>query len=124
MFTQQISLKSRYWLKFIGQYELVGSNYFSYIISKYLMLTLYIPLPWKKLNINNKSYTVILYGDLNADAKIGLADLVQLKKYILGYNNLNSDKLKAADVNKDGKVTLTDLVLMKKKILKISEINQ
>lgn len=77
-----------------------------------------------KLNINNKSYTVILYGDLNADAKIGLADLVQLKKYILGYNNLNSDKLKAADVNKDGKVTLTDLVLMKKKILKISEINQ
>lgn len=75
-------------------------------------------------NINGKDYTIILYGDLNADSKISLSDLVQSKKYILGYNNLNSNNQKAADVNKDGKISLTDLVAMKKKILNIADIEQ
>ena len=77
-----------------------------------------------KININNREYVILLFGDLNADAKISLADLVQLKKYILGYNNLDNNDLAAADVNKDGKVTLGDLVVMKKKILKLTDISQ
>ena len=67
---------------------------------------------------------LILYGDLNADSKISLGDLVQSKKYILGYNNLNDNNQKAADINKDGKISLTDLVAMKKKILNIADIEQ
>ncbi len=74
--------------------------------------------------INGKTYTVILYGDLNADSKISLGDLVQSKKYILGYNNLNDNNQKAADINKDGKISLSDLVAMKKKILNIADIEQ
>ena len=65
-----------------------------------------------------------MYGDVDNDATIGLKDLVQLKKYILGYNNLNDIKLKAADANQDGKVSLSDLVLMKKKILGLESIKQ
>lgn len=77
-----------------------------------------------KITLNNKTYSIVLYGDLNSDAKTGLADLVQLKKYILGYNNLNEIETKAADVNKDGKVSLADLVIMKKKILGLANIDQ
>ncbi len=76
------------------------------------------------ITINNKSYTIILYGDLNADAKISLGDLVQSKKYILGYNNLDNNDKKAADVNKDGEISLKDLVAMKKKILNLTNIEQ
>ncbi len=74
--------------------------------------------------INGKTYTVILYGDLNSDSKISLGDLVQSKKYILGYNNLAGNTEKAADINKDGQISLTDLVAMKKKILNIADIEQ
>lgn len=77
-----------------------------------------------KININNSTYTIILYGDLNKDATISLGDLVQLKKYILNYNNLDTNAQKAADVNKDGKISLSDLVIMKKKILKLTDIDQ
>ena len=77
-----------------------------------------------KITINNKTYTVILYGDLNSDAKINLADLVQSKKYFLGYNTLDNNDKEAADVNKDGKVTLADLVIMKKNQLKLTNIVQ
>lgn len=74
--------------------------------------------------INGRTYTVILYGDLNADSKISLGDLVQSKKYILNYNNLDNNDKKAADVNKDGKITLADLVIMKKNQLKLTTISQ
>ena len=76
------------------------------------------------ITINGKEYKIVLYGDVDNDATIGLKDLVQLKKYILGYNNLNDIKLKAADANQDGKVSLSDLVLMKKKILGLESIKQ
>ncbi len=77
-----------------------------------------------QFTINGRVYTVILYGDMNADAQISLSDLVQLKKYILGYNNLDSNDKKAADVNKDGNISLSDLVLMKKKMLNLAQIEQ
>ena len=76
------------------------------------------------LVINGKTYTIILYGDLNADAQISLGDLVQMKKYILGYNNLDNNDKKAADVNKDGQLSLGDLVILKKNQLKLTNISQ
>lgn len=77
-----------------------------------------------QFTINNKTYTVIIYGDLNNDGNISLADLVQLKKHFLDYNNLNATYKKAADVNKDGKLTLADLVQLKKKMIGLSDISQ
>jgi C1A family cysteine protease len=60
---------------------------------------------------NEKTYTIIVRGDLNCDGNISLTDL---SKIIAHYNELKGfeltgNSLRAADLNYDGKVTLTDV---------------
>ena len=56
---------------------------------------------------------VAIYGDVNADEKIDLNDILVLKKYILGIQTDNIN-LKYADVNDDGQADLKDLLSLKK----------
>ena len=72
----------------------------------------------------SKTYTVVLYGDLNGDGKVNALDLLKVQKHILGINKLTGASLKAADPSKDGKVNALDLLKVQKHILGIAFIDQ
>lgn len=71
-----------------------------------------------------KTYTVILYGDINKDGKISILDLLAEQKHLLGTNKLTGTTAKAADVNKDGKISILDLLAVQKHLLGYSLITQ
>lgn len=75
-------------------------------------------------NNESKTYTVVLYGDVNGDGKVNAQDLLKVQKHILGINKLTGYGLKAADTSKDNKVNAQDLLKVQKHILGISFINQ
>lgn len=85
-----------------------------------------------------KQYELAILGDLNYDGKVGVGDLLLLKKYLLGVpfkvsysgnevevnpmsQDQNSAELelfkKIADLDKDGNVKTHDLVLLKKTLV-------
>lgn len=60
----------------------------------------------------------VLYGDINLDGKVSTADLILMKKYLLG--SLSEDtsfSMENADINLDGKVSTADLTKLKKTLL-------
>lgn len=75
-------------------------------------------------NGESKSYTVVVYGDINGDGKVNALDLLKVQKHILSISKLTSANLKAADPSKDGKVNALDLLKVQKHILGITFINQ
>lgn len=54
----------------------------------------------------------ILYGDLNEDGTVDLADTIVLMQYLSGNTTLSSQQLKAADVNRDGVVNVGDVITL------------
>lgn len=68
-------------------------------------------------NGGGSSTPALQKGDLTGDNKRSAADLVYMKKYIVGLISLNSSQLQAADLNGDGRVSAADLVLLKKHIV-------
>ena len=56
----------------------------------------------------------LLYGDINLDNKVSLADINILKRYLVGKIELSSIQLALADVNLDGKVNHQDKLIMDK----------
>ena len=64
-----------------------------------------------------KTFTVVLYGDTNGDGSISAIDLLNIQKIIINKSNLNGAFYKAADTNKDGKISAIDLLNVQKHIL-------
>ncbi len=64
-----------------------------------------------------------LLGDINLDGKVSTADLLALKKHLLGVTELESGTTgyTNADVTKDGKVSTADLLALKKFLLGVIE---
>ena len=60
--------------------------------------------------VGNKSYTLVVTGDVNGDGKITLTDVVALQSHVLDKKTLEGAYREAADLNSDGYVTLTDVV--------------
>ena len=60
-----------------------------------------------------------LVGDVNCDGKVSTADLLGLKKHLLGVSELTDQSLANADVNQDQKVSTADLLALKKILLGI-----
>ncbi len=54
----------------------------------------------------------IVYGDINADSKIGIGDAIAINKYINESIVFNKSQIKAADLNEDGAVNVDDLNIM------------
>lgn len=67
--------------------------------------------------------TQISRGDVNGDGTIALADLVAVKRHILGFETLSGDKFKAADADGNGEITLADYVKIKRHILGYELLN-
>ncbi len=72
----------------------------------------------------SKTYTIVIYGDINGDGNITILDLLKVQKLILGSTNLSGAYKTATDVNKDGKTTILDLLKVQKHILGSSKIAQ
>lgn len=69
------------------------------------------------LTIENRSYDLVVLGDLNSDGKFSIVDITIYKKFLIKKINLSNNCLKAADMNFDNETNLTDLVRMKKKLI-------
>lgn len=59
----------------------------------------------------------IIYGDVNMDDEINIADAVILNKYLVGATSLSDESMENADVNIDGNVDSTDTLDMLKYIV-------
>ena len=77
-----------------------------------------------KSSTEEKTFIIVLKGDVNGDGKISAVDYVLIKNHIMNTNTLNSQELLFADVNKDGNVSAVDYVLIKNHIMEISNIVQ
>lgn len=73
---------------------------------------------------DTKTYTVVIYGDVNGDGKISSLDYVKVKNHIMGTSSLTGAYKSAADANKDNSVKATDYVKIKNYIMGNSTITQ
>ena len=63
------------------------------------------------------SYTVVIWGDVNGDGTISLADLLKVKRLVVGAAGLSGWYHTAGDVNGDGSVGLADLLRLKQHVV-------
>ncbi len=65
--------------------------------------------------IDESDFTPLNMGDCNLDGKTGIADVIMLKKWLMGSGELKC--WQNADFNNDNRVDVFDLVLMKQSLL-------
>lgn len=58
-----------------------------------------------------------LYGDINIDSKVNVADAVLLQQYLCRKTELKKNQYMRADLNTDGYVNTFDLILLRRLIL-------
>lgn len=76
------------------------------------------------LTLKDKTYTIVVLGDVNGDGKASAGDYVLIKNHIMQTNLIkDSANQNAADVNKDGKISAGDYVLIKNYIMKGTEFS-
>lgn len=63
-----------------------------------------------KAKIGDKTYTLIVAGDLDGNGRITITDLVRAKLYTVHLIDLGETEIIAADINNDNRVTITDIV--------------
>lgn len=71
-----------------------------------------------------EEYTVLIYGDINGDGKLSIADLLKTQKVLLDLETVSGAYSKASDVNKDGKISITDLLKIQKSLLGLETLTQ
>lgn len=70
-------------------------------------------------------YLILLYGDVNGDARIDSIDLLVLQRHILQIEEIKGIYKKAGNIAKDGgKLTAIDILLIQRHILEIQFLNQ
>ena len=77
-----------------------------------------------KTSTEEKTYTLVIYGDANGDGKISSADYIAIKNHIMDTKKLVNSELKYADANKDGKVNSADYIAIKNHIMEVKKIIQ
>lgn len=70
------------------------------------------------------SYTVVQWGDVTGDGAISLADLLKVKRQVVGAAELDGWYRVAGDINGDGSVGLADLLRLKQHIVGKKTITQ
>lgn len=66
-----------------------------------------------KITFEEKTYTLVMLGDVNGDGKITSADYVRVKNHLRGKTTLTEAQKQAADSTADGSVTSADYVRIK-----------
>lgn len=62
------------------------------------------------LQENNNTYIIITIGDLSSNGDVGVADLIKLRKSLIGLTKLTKLQELAADTNQSGSVNVSDLL--------------
>ena len=75
------------------------------------------------ITIKDKTYTLVVLGDVNGDENITPADYVKIKNHIMGTTTLDGASKKSADVNRDENITPADYVKVKNHIMNVSKIS-
>lgn len=75
-----------------------------------------------KIDLEGKTYNLVMLGDVNSDGNITPSDYVKVKNKIMGSNNMDSIAEMAADANRDGKISPADYVKIKNQIMGASKI--
>lgn len=70
------------------------------------------------------SYSIIVYGDINGDAEINIADVTSAFRHVMKRDELGSYKLIASDVNKDGETNIADVSSVFRHIMGRADIVQ
>lgn len=78
-----------------------------------------------KVSVTGHAYLVAVTGDLNGDGSVTAADLLMLKRFILGLENPQEAFVLAANVNHDaeGSVNSTDLLSLKRFLLGLAPLS-
>ena len=77
-----------------------------------------------KTDREEKSYSLIVYGDVTGDGKISSADYIAIKNHIMDVKKLSDIEKVWADANKDGNVTSADYITIKNHIMDVKKITQ
>ena len=70
------------------------------------------------------SYTVLIYGDINGDGQVGIADFAKLRQEMLRGDLVTGIYQNAADVNYDGQVGIADFAKLRQYLLGKIKIEQ
>ena len=70
----------------------------------------------------NKSYTIIVLGDVNGDGEVRATDYMRIKSHIMGETKLDNMQILASDINCDGEVRATDYMRIKSYIMNSTPI--
>lgn len=76
----------------------------------------------KTLTSQEKTFDVVINGDVNGDSVVDIRDLLNLQKHLLGMINLSDSYLIAADVNYNSEANIQDLLRIQKYLLGMSEL--
>lgn len=82
-------------------------------IIKKISVALVLIIAFSSISVNSLAETVLL-GDVNGDGKVGLADVQELKKYIVGKNKESDIVFANSDVNKSGCIEILDMLYLRK----------
>ena len=74
--------------------------------------------------VKTKTYTAIIYGDIDGDGVISISDLAAIKGHLLKINVLTGVNLEAANIHTKTSLSISNLLAIKRQILGIASIAQ
>ena len=77
-----------------------------------------------KTSKEEKSYVIVIYGDVNGDGVIDKLDASTILRKYYGYTKLNDNESKFADINKDGNIDKLDALSILRDLYGYSKITQ
>lgn len=76
-----------------------------------------------KSSKKTESAQIVIYGDVNGDGSIAAADMLQIKRYILGVQTMSEISQNAANVSSDNEfINSADLLAVKRDVLGLREV--
>jgi len=71
-----------------------------------------------------KTYSVVIYGDVNGDGVLDSTDLLRIRQQLIGSRILSGANYQAANITKDTAVDSTDLLRMRQQLIGVKLITQ
>ena len=71
-----------------------------------------------KIKLNNRTYSIVVLGDVNCDGKISAFDYLEVRKHIMGITISDKGKLQASDLDKNNKISALDYIAIRKILMR------